>query len=101
MGELSIVEKNILIKLQNGRVTREELKGVTGLTDRESRILINSMRKKGVPIISSSRQKGYWLAKDKTECKSFGKEILHRVKEEQAIAHGVLSKKAKKFYVGG
>lgn len=100
MNELSVREENLLNGLKNGRLKREELGRYTGLDDRKNRSVISSMRKKGIPIMSSSQQAGYWLAKNKNECKKFAKEILNRVKEEQAIANGVLSEKAEKFYVG-
>ena len=54
-------------------ITREKLVEATGLSDRENRKLISDARKRGVPIISTSRSKGYYIAQNEAE-----KEIILR-----------------------
>lgn len=95
--ELTEFEEFLVDKLKSYTLTRKQLIRLTGFGDRRNRLIINKLRKKGIPIISSSHEKGYRLARNYNECKNFAKEIMHRVKEEQAIAKGVLCADEKYF----
>ena len=52
---------------RENRITREKLSRLTGRTDRLNRKAIEEARKAGVPVISSSRGKGYYIAETQGE----------------------------------
>lgn len=58
------------------RISRAELSRRTKLTDRQVRKTIESLRKKGERICSSSHEKGYWYAKTDKEYQDFRTEYI-------------------------
>ena len=52
-------------------VTRGDLVKITGVNDRSVRAAIERLRRKGLPIISSPYERGYWIAKDEGELNAF------------------------------
>lgn len=55
-------------------VTRGRLQEIAGCTsDRELRLVIEDLRKTGLPVMSSPSVAGYWLARDEEEL------VLHKV----------------------
>lgn len=72
---------NILDYIPYGRenaITRQELAKLTKLDDRAVRKEIKRLTKQGVPIISSSHYKGYWLSDDIDEWEAYINEIDRR-----------------------
>ena len=51
----------LLSILYEGKKSREELTRRMGMSDRECRVLISTLRKEGYPICSSSSSGGYWI----------------------------------------
>ena len=56
---------------RENRITREELSRLTGRADRLNRKAIEEARKAGVPVISSSRDRGYYIAQSSSETNRF------------------------------
>lgn len=75
-----------LCKGKHHAITRQRLKQITKLDDRTNREIIRDLRLSGLPIISSSETKGYWLAESKEELTSFIAEYKSRAKECQRVA---------------
>lgn len=68
---------NILDYIPKGRVnaiSRQELVNRTGLPDRTARKEIKKLVEKGIPIVSFSDEKGYWISDDINEIERFIKE---------------------------
>lgn len=65
---------------RENRITREELSRLTGRADRLNRRAIEEARKAGVPVISSSRGKGYYIAETQGETDALLREIWARVR---------------------
>lgn len=76
---------NILDYIPDGRenaVTREELAQRTGLNDRAVRKLIKEKVCEGIPIMSSSHAKGYWISDSPAELEQFIREAEARHRTE-------------------
>lgn len=56
---------------QKNAVTRQQLVNATGLSDRAVRRQIEILRNQGIPIISHSDGKGYWIAETVSEISAF------------------------------
>lgn len=72
---------NILDYIPYGKenaITRQELAMRTGIDDRLLRKEIKRLTKEGVPILSSSHYKGYWLSDDLDEWEAYIKETDKR-----------------------
>lgn len=69
-------------------VPRRDLMALTGLSDRELRLLIEAERRQGVPILSNCIG-GYYLPADDAERKRFVNSMLHRAMEIAAVAAAV------------
>ena len=72
---------NILDYIPEGKenaVTREYLSKMTGWPDRQVRKEIKRLVTEGVPILSSSSAKGYWLSDNIGEIEAFIRESRHR-----------------------
>jgi len=54
----------ILRKGKDNAISRPMLKQITGMDDRTNRNIIKDLRIEGIPIISVSSEKGYWLPED-------------------------------------
>ena len=75
--------------------SRRQLMSLTGLSDRELRLMIEAERRQGVPILSDN-QRGYWLSDDPAEIKKFSRSMRRRAAEirltamhvERAIENG-------------
>jgi len=80
------------------KVTRKRLCQLTGLDDRTNREIIEQMRMKYIPVISTSSTSGYWLAKNRQECRNFAREQLSATSKRQTMAFRVNSTKAEKYY---
>lgn len=57
----------------NDRVTRKELRWITGTTDRNVRIYIEKLRAAGARIGATSTDTGYWLCKSEKDYEVFRK----------------------------
>lgn len=70
--------------------SRAQLSYGAGMADRRVRKAVESLRKAGWPIISSSHTIGYWLSHDQGEIEGFLRELSSRVREqaETALALG-------------
>lgn len=64
-------------------VTRAELVNRTGKPDRANRKEIERLRREGVPIISASDGKGYWLAESVEEVERFLREADARTEAQR------------------
>ena len=70
---------NLLQEGEGGAIPRRTLESLTGLDGRSVRLLIQSERLQGVPIIGG--QTGYYLAADQSERKAFARSMRHRAAE--------------------
>ena len=59
-------------------VSKQDLCVATGLSEREVRRRIAAERDKGVPIVSSSHSKGYYLAETQEDYNVLQREIMSR-----------------------
>ncbi len=66
-------------------VTRAQLVNLTGLSDRKVRKKIEHYRNYGIPIMSASDGKGYWLATTTVEIERFLREADNRARAQQYI----------------
>lgn len=81
-----VVILDILQYIPHGKenaISRNELSRLLKLPDRQVRKLIEQKRQRGIPILSSSREKGYWLSEDISEIQAFLKESENRIKTEK------------------
>ncbi len=62
------------------RITRERLSRITGKTDRINRRAIEEARKAGIPVISSSYDRGYYIAETQEEIDSLMRETWARIR---------------------
>lgn len=62
------------------RITRERLSRITGKTDRINRRAIEEARKAGIPVISSSYDRGYYIAETQEEIDSLLRETWARIR---------------------
>lgn len=58
-------------RTKDNRISRNDLCELTGLTDRKMRKLVSLAKKSGIPIISDSHNKGYYI--------SYDPEAVHRM----------------------
>lgn len=72
--------------------SRHELVRLTSLSDRTVRQNIQSLREKGIPIISTSDSKGYYIAEN-------SKEVKHYIAETRSRAMKLLNT-ANKVQIG-
>lgn len=78
----------ILFLLRTGKanaISRNELETKTGISDRMIRRYINKLRKEGVPVMSHSDSKGYYIADTEEELKHFLNENEKRSKDSLYI----------------
>lgn len=66
-------------------VTRAQLVNLTGLSDRKVRKQIEHYRNCGIPIMSASDGKGYWMAESIEETERFLCEADNRARAQQYI----------------
>lgn len=64
-------------------ITSRELGKLLGIHERTAREEMKRLVRKGVPIMSSSQGKGYWITDDWDEVGAFLKEHENRVKTER------------------
>ena len=57
----------ILRKGKDNAISRPMLKQITGMDDRTNRLIIEDLRREGIPVMSSSSDKGYWLPQTVSE----------------------------------
>jgi len=77
---------------QANAISRQALKELTGLSDRRIRRDIQELRNKGIPIISTSDSKGYYLAES-------NEEVRHYIAETRSRAMKLLNT-ANKVQIG-
>lgn len=65
---------------RDNSITREKPSRLTGRTDRLNRKAIEEARKAGVPVISSSRGKGYYIAETQGEIDTLLRETWARIR---------------------
>lgn len=65
---------------RDNRITREKLSRLTGRTDRLNRKAIEEARKAGIPVISSSYDRGYYIAETQEEIDSLLRETWARIR---------------------
>ncbi len=68
---------------KNRAVTRDQLVNITAMSDRQVRGAVRAARRRGIPIVSTSAGKGYYIAE--TE------------KDKEIVLHEYLSKAADMF----
>ena len=85
-GEAKDLVKANLGTGKHHAISRQRLKQITKLDDRTNREIIRDLRLAGMPIMSSSEHKGYWLAESKEEVLSFINEYNSRSKECKRVA---------------
>ena len=66
-------------------ISRRHLMTLTGLRDRELRLLIEKERRQGVPILSDNFR-GYWLSDNPDEIKRFSRSMKRRAAEIRLTA---------------
>jgi len=64
---------------------RRDLMAMTGLRDRELRLMIEAERRQGIPILSDNIH-GYWLSDDPAEIKKFSRSMKRRAAEIRLTA---------------
>lgn len=74
-----------ILKSSEAPVTRATLCFFCQQDDRTCRLDIADMRKKGIRICSSSRSKGYWLARSEEDYKTLRAEYLSRISDMASI----------------
>ena len=74
----------ILRKGKDNAISRSMLKQITGMDDRTNRNIIKDLRIEGIPIISVSSEKGYWLPEENAEVEHCIKELTLTVKGLEA-----------------
>jgi len=79
----------ILRKGKDNAISRPMLKQITGMDDRTNRNIIKDLRIEGIPIISVSSEKGYWLPEENAEVEHCIKETKHRIKELTLTVKGL------------
>lgn len=63
---------------QRARITRQELSCRTGLDDRAVRMAVRAARNAGIPVVSTSREKGYKIAENAAERNVIAREYIKR-----------------------
>ena len=81
--------RTILRKGKDNAISRPMLKQITGMDDRINRNIIKDLRIEGIPIISVSSEKGYWLPEENAEVEHCIKETKHRIKELTLTVKGL------------
>lgn len=76
----------ILRKGKDNAISRPMLKQITGMDDRTNRLIIEDLRCEGIPVISSSSGKGYWLPQAVSEVEHYINENRHRAREINLMA---------------
>ena len=71
----------LLRKGKTNAISRAELSAKTGLSDRNIRDNISKLRKQGIPVISNSDTKGYYIAETQEEFEHFIRENDKRAKD--------------------
>ena len=79
----------ILRKGKENAISRPMLKQITGMDDRTNRNIIKDLRIEGIPIISVSSEKGYWLPEENAEVEHCIKETKYRIKELTLTVKGL------------
>ena len=67
----------ILRKGKDNAISRPMLKQITGMDDRTNRLIIEDLRCEGIPVMSSSSDKGYWLPQTASEVEHYINENRH------------------------
>lgn len=70
-------------------VSKQDLCDMTGLSEREVRRRIAAERNKGVPIVSSSHSKGYYLASTEEDYNILQREIMSRATKLMRQYHNI------------
>lgn len=79
-------------------VTRDRLQVIAGLdNERQVRLAIESLRRKGLPIISSPHVAGYWIARDIAELKAYKARVLQKLDTEYSTTRTMQMRHIKKF----
>ena len=65
---------------RENRITREQLSQLTGRNGRLVQKAIEEARGRGVPVISSSHNKGYYIAETQAEIDTMLREIWSRIR---------------------
>ena len=76
----------ILCKGKDNAISRPMLKQITGMDDRTNRLIIEDLRCEGIPVMSSSSDKGYWLPQTASEVEHYINENRHRAREINLMA---------------
>ena len=76
----------ILRKGKDNAISRSMLKQITGMDDRTNRLIIEDLRCEGIPVMSSSSDKGYWLPQTVSEVEHYINENRHRAREISLMA---------------
>lgn len=76
----------ILRKGKENAISRQRLKQITGMDDRTNRLIIEDLRCEGIPVMSSSSDKGYWLPQTVSEVEHYINENRHRAREISLMA---------------
>lgn len=76
----------ILRKGKENAISRPMLKQITGMDDRTNRLIIEDLRCEGIPVMSSSSDKGYWLPQTASEVEHYINENRHRAREINLMA---------------
>ena len=76
----------ILRKGKDNAISRPMLKQITGMDDRTNRLIIEDLRCEGIPVMSSSSDKGYWLPQTASEVEHYINENRHRAREINLMA---------------
>lgn len=92
MDELSDGATKVLRVLSEqplSRWTRAQLVGRTGLGDRAVRDAVRELRRRGIAVVASSRDAGYWLARTATEVEAMEREYRSRAVDEFTTARAL------------
>ena len=78
-------------------VTRQRLAVLTGMSDRDVREVIERLRRRGLPVMSTPAKAGYWIAKGPDEVTGYIRAIQHKHNVEMLSASSMDYAKIEEF----
>lgn len=86
---MTTVEAQVWNRLSNKPISKNELHSMTGYSDREIRAAVQTLRNNGYPVMSSSKTKGYWIARNEDEIHLLIAELKSRASEMMNTARSL------------
>lgn len=86
---MTTAESQVWNRLSHKPITKKELHSMTGYSDREIRAAVQTLRNNGYPVMSSSKTKGYWIARNECEINMLIAELKSRASEMMNTARSL------------